>query len=96
MTIKPLFARVLLEREKKIKEGSILIPDEAQKRHATTRCRVVATGPTCDSSIEIGQSVLIGRHSGDWINADGKPIASSEDREFYIAMDEDILAVVDD
>lgn len=92
--IQPLFARVLLEREKKEKQGGIIIPEEAQKRHATLRCKVLAIGPACDPSIVPGITVLIGRHAGDWINIDGKPIAGADDAEFFIAQDEDVLAVI--
>lgn len=93
--LRPLFARVLLAREKFEKVGGIIIPDDAQKRHATTKCNVIATGPTCDESIQIGMSVLIGKYAGDWINVDGKAVALPDDAEFYIVQDEDILAIVE-
>lgn len=95
MKLKPLFARVLLKREKFEKAGSILIPMDQQKRYASTRCEVLAKGPEAHEQIKIGSTVLIGQHAGAWINAEGKPASEGED-EFYIAQDEDILCEVSD
>lgn len=94
MKLEPLFARVLLEREKPEKLGSIYVPEEVQKRNATTRCRVLAKGPAADKSIEIGSIVIIGQHAGAWINARGMAVPNPNDAEFYIAQDEDVLAKV--
>lgn len=85
--MKPLFARVLLEREK-LRSGLIMISDDASKRNAPSRGKVIAVGPNADPSIEVGQTVLFGRHAGDWLK-DGE-------REVFICQDEDILAVVED
>ena len=96
--MKPLFARVLLERQKADKIGSIHIPDESQKRMAFTKCKVIAVGPTCEDDIEelVGCDVLIGRHAGDWVNADGVPgIPSDETKEYFIVQEEDLLAVLE-
>lgn len=95
MKLKPLFARVLLKREKFEKAGSILIPTDQQKRYASTRCVVLAKGPEADEQIEVGSTVLIGQHAGAWINAEGKPAGEGED-EFYIAQDEDILCSIEE
>ena len=92
--LKPLFARVLLEREKATKVGSILIPDSAAKRHASLKCRVIAKGPSADESVRIGSLVIIGMHAGAWLNAEGKAVSQPEDAEFYIVMDEDIICEV--
>lgn len=95
---RPLFARVLLEREIPKKVGSILLADESQKRLAFTKCRIIATGPTCDEGVAelIGKNVLIGRFAGDWINADGIPGVPSDDtKQYYIVQDEDILAALE-
>lgn len=96
--MKPLFARVLLEREKLSKVGDIIIPEQAQKRHATLKCRVIAVGPAVDDSVKklVGKWVLLGRHAGDWINEQGDPVAKDDAREYYICQDEDILAEVSD
>ncbi len=92
--IKPLFDLVLLERAKAEKIGSIIVPRDMQKRHATLRCRVVAKGPNADESVPIGAWVLIGIHTGTWINADGRPVADQSTAEFFICQDRDVLAVV--
>jgi co-chaperonin GroES (HSP10) len=91
--IKPLFARVLLEREKPEKIGSIHVPQEFAARQASTKCRVVAKGPNADESIRIGSWVLIGKFAGDWIDEDGKPVPEGQ---FYICQDEDIIAELED
>lgn len=94
--LEPLFARVLLEREKLVKVGEIFIPDQAQKRNATLKCKVLAVGPSVDDSIKklVGKWVLLGRHAGDWINEEGDPVAKDDTKEYYICQDEDILAEV--
>lgn len=94
MRLEPLFARVLLEREKPGKIGSVHIPEEWAKRNASTRCRVLAKGPTADKSIEIGATYLIGQHAGTWINANGRAVPGPEDAEFYLTADEDLLCKV--
>jgi chaperonin GroES len=89
-TIKPLFARVLLKREtlQEKLSTSLIIPDEAQKRNAPSEGVVVAVGPTCDETIEVGQKVLFGRHAGDYFEVG--------DEEFYILADEDIIATIEE
>ena len=93
--IKPLFARVLLERPTTRKTaGGIIIPDDSAKRMARLKATVVAVGPTADDSIKIGQTVLIGRHAGDWMSKEGDPANSADNADFYVVQDEDIIAVV--
>lgn len=96
MNLKPLFARVLLRREKFEKAGSIFIPTDQHKRYASTRCVVLDKGPEADEQIRVGSTVLIGQHAGAWINAEGNPASDNDEEEFYIAQDEDILCEVDD
>lgn len=96
--MKPLFARVLLERPLEEKVGNIIVPNESQKRLARLRCRVIATGHTCEPEIRDleGKEVLIGRHAGDWINADGLPgIPPDTTKEYFIVQEEDILAALE-
>lgn len=96
--MRPLFSRVLLEREIPKKIGNIHLADESQKRLAFTRCKVIATGPTCDDEIDdlIGKNVLIGQYAGDWINAEGIPgVPSDETKQYYIVQEQDILAVLE-
>lgn len=85
--LKPLFARVVIEREV-LKSGSIIIPDEAAQRNAPAKGVVVAVGPECDESVQVGETVLFGRYAGDWFK-DGE-------KEVYVCQDEDIIAVVQD
>lgn len=86
MKLKPKFGRVLLEREK-LKSSTIIIPDGADKRNAHAFGKVVAVGPTCDESIAVGTTVIIGKFAGDWIK-------TPDGREMYIVQDEDVLAEV--
>jgi co-chaperonin GroES (HSP10) len=94
--IKPLFDLVLLERQKAERIGSIMVPRDMQKRHATLRCKVLAKGPNADESIPIGAEVLLGVHTGTWINANGRPVADEATAEFFMCQDKDILAVVEE
>lgn len=95
MGFKPLFARVLLERQKAQKIGSIHLPSSASKRHAKATGKVIAVGPTADESIKPGMTVLFGRHAGDWLDTH-YGLSEEEEASFYICQDEDILGVVDD
>ena len=95
MRLKPLFARVLLQREKFEKAGSIIIPVDQQKRYASTRCKVLAVGLDADDSIEVGMTVLVGQHAGAWINAEGNPASDNDEEEFFITADEDLLCIVE-
>ena len=96
--MKPLFARVLLERPKEEQsKGGVIIPKESQRRLARTRCRVIDVGPTCNPEIRnlIGEYVLIGRHSGDWINLEGIPgLPDDGTKEFFIVQEEDLLCAL--
>ncbi len=91
----PLFARVLLKREKPTKLGNIHIPEEYQDRHAGDKCLVVAVGFGCEPEMAslVGRWVLKGRHSGAWLDSDGKVIP---DGEYYICEEGDLLAVLDE
>lgn len=93
--LKPLFARVLLRREKfASRSGSIIIPDEAAKRNAPTKAVVVACGPNADKSIQPGMTVILGQYAGAWVNAEGTVVTRPEDAEFFVCLDEDIIAEV--
>ena len=89
--LKPYFARVLLKRQKLTQVGSIIVPEEAQTRHASLRAVVTAVGPTCDPSIKVGATVLLGKYAGEWLDSDGNPTPKGD---HYICQDEDILAEV--
>ena len=95
--MKPLFARVLLERPKAEKIGNIHVPKESQRRLATLRCKVIAVGDNCEDEIKelIGRDVLIGRFAGDWMNIEGIPgLPDDGTKEYFICQEEDILVAL--
>lgn len=91
---KPLFARVLIEREIKQKSaGGILLPDA--QRHAKLTGKVIAVGPTADESIKTGMQVVFGAHAGKWLDASYDMTTNSkDDAPYFICTDEDILLEV--
>jgi co-chaperonin GroES (HSP10) len=100
MKIRPLFARVLIERELKEAKGILLLPT-TQKRLASHVGKVLAVGPNADPSILVGARVLLGKYSGTWVDEDGTPMPDGYEEEntkarFFICQDEDILAVLSD
>lgn len=90
---KPIFARVLIEREvKKQTTGGIIIPNA--KRHASCEGTIVALGETASDILKVGQRVQFGRHSGAWLN--GSLAADADDGTLFICQDEDILAIIEE
>lgn len=85
----PLFARVVIERPKKEKEGSIIIPDGVQKKYAPTKGVLIDAGEGCCESVKdiIGKTVYFAKYAGDWLEVGGK--------EIFICQDEDILGVIE-
>lgn len=98
MKLQPLFARVLLERERVQQIGRIILPDSVADRHASLKCRVLAVGPTCDPEIKelVGKSVLIGKNAGTWLNADGNTVPKADEATFFMVQEQDILCAVED
>ena len=94
MKLEPVFARDLLKREDLAKTGSIIIPDEVQKKHASRKGVVVAKGPDANECIKIGASVLIAEYAGTWVNSDGSVVAGPDQAEFYLVLDDDVLCEV--
>lgn len=84
----PLFARVLLRREKKEKIGSIILPEQAIGKYNKEEGVIVAVGHTCDDVIKelIGQKVMFAKFSGAWTKI--------KDEEYFMCQDEDLLGVV--
>lgn len=84
---KPLFARVLLEREEVSEVRGIIIPESARSRYSPAEGVVVSVGEAVSESVRelVGKTVLFARYSGDWIETGGK--------RFFICQDEDILGV---
>ena len=86
MKLRPLFDRVLLQREE-LKTGSIIIPDVAKERNAPNRGKVVAVGDGCKGVVNVGDRVLFGAHAGALLKVDGV--------ESYVVAEEDIIAIVE-
>ena len=99
--LKTSFNRLTLTREEKDKtEGGILLPDQVQKRFATTMGEVLEVGHTVDvegilgkeydkdkgAEQLIGKTLMFGEYSGGTVDIDG--------HKCYIVNDDDILGVV--
>lgn len=84
----PLFARVLLKRDKVEKIGSIIIPDSATNKYNPEEGIIVAVGHTVDEILNdmIGKKVMFAKYSGAWLKI--------KDAEYFMCQDEDILGVV--
>lgn len=84
----PLFARVLLKRDKVEKIGSIIIPDSATNKYNPEEGIIVAIGHTVDEILNdmIGKKVMFAKYSGAWLKI--------KDAEYFMCQDEDILGVV--
>jgi chaperonin GroES len=95
MRIKPLGDRVLIEplREEK-KKGGIILPDTVEKERPE-KGKVVAVGPgrvdengkKIPMSVKKGDKVLFTKYGPNEIKVD--------EREYLIAREEDILAIVE-
>lgn len=104
---KPKFGRVLIRREVKEKVGSIFLTDA--KRHASCEGEIIGLGETAGwtetfdkhgdkiavQTLQIGDKVMFGRHSGAWIDstisARGE---ANDDGTLFICQDQDILCVI--
>ena len=95
MNVRPLGDRLFIQQlAAKDKEGSIIIPESAQK--PPTRGKVVAVGPGKtleDGSVrplelQVGDEVLFGDYSGDDIELEGET--------YRIISEEDVLGVVEE
>ncbi len=93
ISLKPLFARVLMRRDK-LKHSTFIIPDDAARRNAPAKGTVVAVGEAADSAIIVGKTYLFGRHAGTWLNQDGTVTTKEDEAEFYLIQDEDMLCEV--
>ena len=92
--LKPMFARVLLERLRPEKIGSLLVPKIYQTRNAPLLGRVLAKGDTADLSVKVGSWYTFGQHAGVWVNPDGVPVAREEDQHYFVCQDEDLICEV--
>jgi chaperonin GroES len=95
--IKPLSDHILIEpikEEEKTKAG-ILLPQTAEKEKPE-QGKVIAVGPGKKTSsgkvipldVKVGQKVLFKKYGPDEIKVDGK--------EYLIASEDDILAIIED
>ena len=99
----PKFGRVLIKREAKEKtSGGIILPDA--KRHAKCIGVIVALGETAGwaevpekgyiQTLNVGDQVVIGRHTGAWLDGTYKADGDSDDGTLFICQDADILCVI--
>jgi chaperonin GroES len=96
MNIKPLSDHILIEaiKEEEKTKGGILLPETAEKERPE-QGKVIAVGPgkkTEDGkiiplSVQPGQKVLFTKYGPNEIKVD--------DKEFLIAKEEDILAIIE-
>jgi chaperonin GroES len=86
----PLFARVVLRREKVNKIGSILLPDSTADKHTPEEGILIAAGHTCEPEVSnlIGKKVIFAKYSGSWIKVG--------DDEYFICQEEDLLGGVNE
>lgn len=92
--IRPLRDQVLLEslREER-KKGSIILPETVQKERPE-KAKVVAVGP---GKIEDGKLVPLSVKKGDVVlfTKYGPNEIKVDDKEYLIAREEDILAIIE-
>lgn len=91
---RPLFGRVLIQREVKEKSGSIVIPSHLRMRHARNEGVVIALGPTAEG-VNVGDRVVFGKHAGTWLDKTYSVTVEAEETPFFLCMDEDILLVIE-
>ncbi len=84
----PLFARVLLKRNKVEKVGSIILPNAATNKYNPEEGIIVAVGHTVDEVLKdlVGTKVMFAKYSGAWIKI--------SDEEYFMCQDEDLLGVI--
>lgn len=83
----PLFARVLLKREKVDKVGSIYLPDSSKGKFDSDEGILVAIGHTVEPEIKelLGKRVMFAKYSGAWIKIN--------EEEYFMCQEEDLLGV---
>lgn len=103
---KPIFSRVLIQREVHKKIGNILLPENIQQRHAKLIGVVIAKGETASDNVNVGDTVMFGRHSGTWLDASysitrlgngqlTNAVSDEDDGTLFLCQDEDILCVIE-
>lgn len=106
---RPLFGRVLLERDVLKKVGSIIIPEDQQKRQAICKGKIIALGETAGwtksydnkgeqkmvRTLNVGDVVSFGRHAGTWLDTSYGVANKEEDAPYFLCQDEDLLAIIE-
>lgn len=106
---RPLFGRVLLERNVLEKVGSIIIPEDQRKRQAICKGKIIALGETAGwtkafdangektiCTIKVGDIVSFGRHAGTWLDKSyGVAKDDDEAAPYFLCQDVDLLAVIE-
>ncbi len=92
--VRPLYDRVLLRRLDSNEEmrGGIIIPDTAKEK--PLEAEVMAVGPgkrlddgsTAEVSVQVGDTVLVGKYGGTEVKIDGE--------DYLIVREDEILGVV--
>lgn len=95
----PLLHRVLIKPDRvetKTKTGIILTIDEKRENAAAERGTITLIGPTCfkdyggsPDDIKIGDRVAFAKYAG-------KTVKDSDEEEYVLVNDEDIIAVIKD
>ena len=88
--IEAAFDKILIRRERpEVSKGGIILTEAAQQYMAENMGRIVSMGPSADKNqLDIGQLVIFGKHSGDWIKCPGT------DEEIFVCLDVDVMAVI--
>lgn len=107
---RPIFGRVLIEREVLKKVGSIIIPETEQKRQAICKGKIVALGETAGWTksytktgedkmicvLNVGDVVSFGRHAGTWMDKTYGLAKNDDDQApYFLCQDQDIIAVIE-
>jgi co-chaperonin GroES (HSP10) len=89
MKLIPKWEFLILKREIKEKIGSILLPDDAQKRLLDNTGIVDSVGPEAADWVQelVDQEIVYKQYGGNWQTVDGV--------EFYTIHQDDIIAVLE-
>lgn len=93
MRLKPLFDCIAIKRDVEEQEGLIVVPNTAKK--VLAQGKIVAIGPGIRTdrgdwlklTVNVGDSVLFGEHSGQAFTLD--------DEEFLMMREKDVIGVLD-
>jgi chaperonin GroES len=95
MKIRPLYDRVVIERQEEelTTSGGIVIPDNAKEKPTRGRVVAVGAGKALEDgklralAVKIDDIVLIGKYSGTEVKVNGK--------EYVVLREDDIMGVVE-